>query len=131
MKRTWILGATVALLALPIGQLAAQRGRGRGEKARAEAKHAESHRVIVDADIRIIHGYYRTEKIRLKPLPPGIAKNLARGKPLPPGIARKRLPARLAARLPERTGVHWVLAGDIVVALGKNNLVLDFVHLAY
>ena len=33
-------------------------------------------------------------------LPPGIAKNLARGKALPPGIAKQYLPADLIARLP-------------------------------
>jgi hypothetical protein len=35
-----------------------------------------------------------------KPLPPGIAKNLARGKPLPPGIAKRALPGELVAQLP-------------------------------
>jgi len=35
-----------------------------------------------------------------KSLPPGIAKNLARGKPLPPGIAKQVLPDALLARLP-------------------------------
>jgi Ni/Co efflux regulator RcnB len=33
-------------------------------------------------------------------LPPGIAKNLARGKPLPPGIAKQQLPDGLVHALP-------------------------------
>jgi len=33
-------------------------------------------------------------------LPPGIAKNLARGKPLPPGIAKQYLPDSLVIALP-------------------------------
>jgi len=33
-------------------------------------------------------------------LPPGIAKNLARGKPLPPGIAKQYLPDGLVSVLP-------------------------------
>ena len=33
-------------------------------------------------------------------LPPGIAKNLARGKPLPPGIAKQYLPDGLVHALP-------------------------------
>lgn len=33
-------------------------------------------------------------------LPPGIAKNLARGKPLPPGIAKQYLPDSLVNSLP-------------------------------
>jgi len=39
-------------------------------------------------------------KQKSKSLPPGIAKNLARGKPLPPGIAKQRLPDDLTRRLP-------------------------------
>jgi hypothetical protein len=41
-------------------------------------------------------------KGRKKPkgLPPGIAKNLARGKPLPPGIAKQVLPPGLITLLP-------------------------------
>ena len=37
---------------------------------------------------------------KAKGLPPGIAKNLARGKPLPPGIAKKNLPDGLRQMLP-------------------------------
>ncbi len=37
---------------------------------------------------------------KTKGLPPGIAKNLARGKPLPPGIAKKYLPTGLLGLLP-------------------------------
>ena len=33
-------------------------------------------------------------------LPPGIAKNLARGKPLPPGIAKKMVPSSMLHDLP-------------------------------
>lgn len=37
-----------------------------------------------------------------KGLPPGIAKNLARGKPLPPGIAKQYLPRGLVDLLPRQ-----------------------------
>ena len=37
-------------------------------------------------------------------LPPGIAKNLARGKPLPPGIAKKTVPASMLGQLPYYPG---------------------------
>ena len=39
-------------------------------------------------------------KKKPKGLPPGIAKNLARGKPLPPGISKQVLPQGLIALLP-------------------------------
>lgn len=55
-------------------------------------------------EISVIHDFYRENagggKKRNKRLPPGIAKNLARGKPLPPGIAKRALPNDLLVRLP-------------------------------
>jgi Ni/Co efflux regulator RcnB len=49
------------------------------------------------------HGHATHQKTRGKnsgSLPPGIAKNLARGKPLPPGIAKQYLPDSLVSALP-------------------------------
>jgi hypothetical protein len=61
-------------------------------------------------EIAIIQDYYAHHPAALdagpqqgkksKGLPPGIAKNLARGKPLPPGIAKTRLPSDLVRQLP-------------------------------
>ncbi len=65
-------------------------------------------------EISIIHDYYSShryegdkggsKKQKSKPLPPGIAKNLARGKPLPPGIAKQSLPGDLVRQLPPVRG---------------------------
>lgn len=56
------------------------------------------------------------------PLPPGIAKNLARGKPLPPGIAKKYPPQSMIAQLPFHRGYEWRVAGYdlILVAIGTS-----------
>lgn len=58
-------------------------------------------------EIEVIREWYREHRDEAKPgkakkrgLPPGIAKNLARGKPLPPGIAKQFLPDGLLGRLP-------------------------------
>jgi Ni/Co efflux regulator RcnB len=57
-------------------------------------------------EVRIIsawyreHGHDRGSRVKAKGLPPGIAKNLARGKPLPPGIAKQHLPNGLVSLLP-------------------------------
>ena len=53
-------------------------------------------------------------------LPPGIAKNLARGKPLPPGIARKMVPGNMLGKLPVHPGYEWRVAGAdlILVSVG-------------
>jgi hypothetical protein len=58
-------------------------------------------------EVRIIQEFYADEspgrsgkKGGKGDLPPGIAKNLARGKALPPGIAKQVLPGDLVRRLP-------------------------------
>lgn len=65
--------------------------------------------VFSKSEISIIEVWYRDHvtvttrghgKKKSKGLPPGIAKNLARGKPLPPGIARQFLPVGLQSMLP-------------------------------
>jgi len=43
---------------------------------------------------------YGNGRKKPKGLPPGIARNLARGKPLPPGIAKQVLPQGLVTMLP-------------------------------
>lgn len=52
------------------------------------------------------------------PLPPGIAKNLARGKPLPPGIAKKAVPASMLGQLPYHPGYEWQIAGSDLILIG-------------
>ena len=71
--------------------------------------------VFTDSEITAIRAWYRDNpdsyhqghgKKTRNGLPPGIAKNLARGKPLPPGIAKQVLPA-------ERVPVPGVFRKDI------------------
>ncbi len=53
---------------------------------------------------------------KAKGLPPGIAKNLARGKPLPPGIAKRYLPTDLNLLLPPpRKGFERVIVDGKVL----------------
>jgi hypothetical protein len=65
-------------------------------------------------------------------LPPGIAKNLARGKPLPPGIAKRYLPYALLVRLPARPEQTWVVVdNDIVLLRAGTSLVVDMLADAF
>lgn len=57
-------------------------------------------------------------------LPPGIAKNLARGKPLPPGIAKKAVPASLLGQLPHYPGYEWRVAGDDLVLVALSTAIV-------
>lgn len=57
-------------------------------------------------------------------LPPGIAKNLARGKPLPPGIAKKTVPASMLGELPYYPGYEWKIVGDDLVLIALSTAVV-------
>lgn len=64
--------------------------------------------------------------VGFKPLPPGIAKNLARGKPLPPGIANRSLPNNLLKRLPNYDGYQWLAAGaDLILVNTASQVIAD------
>ena len=66
---------------------------------------------------------------RPAPLPPGIARNYARGKPLPPGIAKKHLPGPLLGRLPQRDGYEWRQVGsDIVLLAAATGIIVDILN---
>ncbi|MFD2263389.1 anti-virulence regulator CigR family protein [Lacibacterium aquatile] len=77
-------------------------------------------------EAKIITDYYRSQPAG-KPLPPGIAKNLARGKPLPPGIAKRYLPGDLLGRLPHRDDRYLrIVAGrDVLLIEVGSGLILD------
>ncbi|MGE6791564.1 anti-virulence regulator CigR family protein [Pseudomonas guineae] len=64
--------------------------------------------------VRIVLGENRNLIGSTRALPPGIAKNLARGKPLPPGIA-KNFDSRLLGQLPHYDGYQWQQMGTDVV----------------
>jgi hypothetical protein len=64
--------------------------------------------------VRIVLGENRSLIGPTSALPPGIAKNLARGKPLPPGIA-KNFDSRVVGQLPRYDGYEWKQTGTDVV----------------
>jgi nickel/cobalt transporter regulator len=61
-----------------------------------------------------------------KPLPPGIAKKIARGGTLPPGIAKRYLPQDLLVQLPPRPGCRWVVVdNDVVLIAAATGIIVD------
>lgn len=118
-------------LALTIMGAADAAAQGNGnKKAGKTVTTVERHGTVVqitEKEARIFREYYAGEP-KPKPLPPGIAKNLARGKPLPPGIAKKRLPGDLSRRLPQRTGYEWVIANDVVTLIDAAGIVRDILY---
>ncbi|MEG0280300.1 MAG: anti-virulence regulator CigR family protein [Morganella sp. (in: enterobacteria)] len=57
-------------------------------------------------------------------LPPGIAKNLARGKPLPPGIAKKMVPTPMLSGLPHYVGYEWRIVGNDLVLIALSTAIV-------
>lgn len=85
-------------------------------------------------EVSVIHDFYRQHQVDKKggnktgkPLPPGIAKNLARGKPLPPGIAKQALPNALIVQLPPVTDGYEriIVAGKILLVEIATQVVHD------
>lgn len=78
--------------------------------------------------VRIVLGDNRQLIGPTSSLPPGIAKNLARGKPLPPGIA-KNFDSRLNARLPHYDGYEWKQIGtDVVLVAVATGIVYEILR---
>jgi len=127
-------------LAIPTPALAGN-NKNKGNKAHGapgtEAPATDALTILITATERsIILGYVSEHGGSLpgapapaQPLPPGIAKNLARGKPLPPGIAKRYLPDGLEAQLPPRPGYQWVVVGpDVVLIAAATGLVVDLIR---
>jgi hypothetical protein len=132
MSTRLMLTAAVVLAMTP-GVLAVQgnsqgRGQGGGNSGNAGNSGGTDVNIAVnlftDRDRSTFRDYFSTHKIVAQPLPPGIAKNVARGKPLPPGIAKKALPADLVRTLGSRgSGITFSIVGDRVVAVRAGNVI--------
>ena len=133
MKRAITL-LTVGLLAL--GSLQPALAGNHKNKDRGQGKEQDAGDLLLDvaitaAEAAIIYefiGEYGVAPFGGVPqgLPPGIAKNLARGKPLPPGIAKRYLPGTLLGRLPTRPGYEWlVVDSDILLVVAATAVIVD------
>ncbi len=121
MVRTATLALAVALVSLVVApRAAAAQGRGKGKRAQSSARGG-----FTTAERDLVVRYYADHPYAAKPLPPGIAKKLARGKPLPPGLAKRALPPELATQLRPRTGFEVSIVGDRMVLLDAQGLVVD------
>jgi len=81
----------------------------------------------VDSDISLSDARRLAVNLGLtgyKPLPPGIAKNLARGKPLPPGIAKRTVPGSMLNQLPYYPGYEWQTVGNDLVLVALSTAIV-------
>ena len=126
MRHALAVGMLTVVLAATVTDGLEAQGRRGNDRAAAPAGSGVSVTVGFSATERdIIVKYYTANKYKAKRLPPGIAKNLARGKPLPPGIAKQVAPAALLAQLPRRPGFEVTIFGDRIVLLEAKGVVVD------
>jgi hypothetical protein len=129
---------SLALAGLAMGQ-----GNGNGHKSKSQNQTggqfsgtALTVSLITSFERSTILGYIQNHQANpppefagMKPLPPGIAKKLARGGSLPPGIAKRYFPSDLMGQLPPRPGQQWLVMGtDILLIDVATQLVLDVLH---
>ncbi len=121
--------------------LAGNKGKSKGNQPTLVEKTVSKHLVsglISAAERAVIADYLDGNQGNLpgnlagaKPLPPGIAKKMARGGTLPPGIAKKTLPGGLLAKLPARPGQEWRLVGtDLLIVNVASNVIVDVLKCA-
>jgi Ni/Co efflux regulator RcnB len=90
--------------------------------------------VFDEVERRVIRDFFadpsRRQAVAARPLPPGIAKKVARGGRLPPGIAKRYLPDDLDRRLrPLPAGTQRMVVGDDVLLVeAATGLVYDIVR---
>ena len=119
MRRVAPVLLAVLLLAFGATGLEAQ---DRERRAVQQAAPAEG---FTERERELIAGFFTRNRVEVQRLPPGIARNLARGKPLPPGIAKRSLPEALLVELPVRSGFEVTIFGDRIVLLEAGGLVVD------
>ncbi len=126
-----------AALAIPTPALAGNKGKkAHGAPALEIQTNQALVTLITATEQSIILGYVSQHSGSLpvalatvQPLPPGIAKKLARGGSLPPGIAKRYLPGELEAQLPPRPGYEWVVVGtDVVLIAAATGLIVDIIR---
>jgi Ni/Co efflux regulator RcnB len=134
-----ILAAVLALSLAAAPALADQgKGKGKGNSGKPNGGTMEDvvegvtagvlGVVLSDDERRIIHRYFgeHPDAVKVKELPPGIRKKLARGGAMPPGIAMQVLPDGLHRQLPPRFGQHYEIIGtDVVLVETATRVIVD------
>jgi Ni/Co efflux regulator RcnB len=122
-----------ATLTVPTAAFAGNKGKKAHDDSTAQTTSQAVVTLITATERTIIFDYvnqYRDALVpapgNAKPLPPGIAKKVARGGTLPPGIAKRYLPQNLLVQLPPRPGYQWVVVdNDVVLIAAATGLIVD------
>ena len=126
MMRSTMISVLATLAAFSLtSNLQAQDGGGKDKGAEVRVQQSVGFSIT---ERQIIVEFFATHRQAAEALPPGIAKNLARGKRLPRGIAKRPIPSGLQAQLPARVGVEVSIFGDRIVLLQASGVVVDILE---
>ena len=129
MDRVRILSIALSLFVACIvaHEAAATPPEGRGKTETQVTSDALGHLIDPDLDYdQIRRMAVEQHYTGRKALPPGIAKNLARGKPLPPGIAKKSPRVEFVRQLPSYPDYEWKRCGtDLVLVQVATQVVAE------
>lgn len=122
LQHTLLISSILALTLVAQSSVAAPKNDHLGKQGGGQSSDISANLNGPSIDIgrvRIVLGENSNLIAPTRALPPGIAKNLARGKPLPPGIA-KNFDSRLQTQLPHYDGYEWKQVGSdmILVTIG-------------
>lgn len=126
--------SAAALIAAAVSPVAAKKDQARNDQVTTGSGVQIAFSVT---ERRLITQYFASPEaarsMNAKPLPPGIAKKVARGGALPPGIAKRYLPQDLDGRLPPvQVGTERVVVGtDVLLVQVDTGLVLDIIKNAF
>jgi len=126
----------LALLALPVlaspgaaqGPQKEREKRERKDEKRdeKEAKKAEKElRKIDERERKMLRDYFVAHHYEVRPLPPGIAREIVIGRPLPPGIRKRYLPRPVLVEVPVYRGYTRYIVGGDVVLVNPSGVVVD------
>jgi hypothetical protein len=137
----WML--VLALALGPVPAFAKNKGHGKPENAGQGPGYEEQDAGDVAAgallgatlaftsrDRSVISQYFQQYPMGAKPLPPGIARKVARGGSLPPGIAKRYLPQGLLGQLSPldpRYG-RMVVGSDVLMVELATGVILDILR---
>lgn len=126
MKRLLIPAAAILAISCGTAAQAKPKKHDHGQGSDAGQSASVARLSFGDAAEREIRSYFRTNSYDVQSLPPGIAKNLARGKPLPPGIAKRFPPEDLRRRLPDYPGCEVLIVDrDVLLVDLATRVIVD------
>lgn len=123
--------SAISVMCAVVLACAASQAQARNDNAQGYPPRGSGGATIMfsSADSTLVRVYFAQNQTVWTGMPPGIAKNYARGKKLPPGIAMKMLPADLRARLPTREGHEYARVGqDVILIQTATGIVVDMIE---